>query len=120
MAALQKDTSNMIQCRISECIPQDRFITGTWGNQGTYKITGQDLMGNREIKSIQGDCSRTITPNKLVWRNKRMTEALGDGRDIIAEMFQAPKQSDPTPEPKPKSNRLVDIIDCDNEISAII
>ena len=120
MTRLRKDTSNMIECRISECIPLDRFITGTWGNQGTFKITGQDLMGNREIKSIQGDTSRTVTPNKLVWRNKRLTERLGDGRDIIAEMFQAPKVTEPIPEQKPKSNRLVDIIDCDNETSTII
>lgn len=120
MATLQKDTSDMIRCRISECNPKDRFITGTWGNQGTFKITGQDLMGNREIKSINGDTSRIIAPDTMVRRNKRLTESLGDGRDIIAEKFQAPKTIEPTPEPKPKSNRLLDIIDCDNVTSAII
>jgi len=115
MGDFYKDTTNLVECKISECTNRDNFLIGTWGNQGTYRMFCQDLMGNYEVKSIAGDREAKLAPIATVWRSKRLCEMLltGNEKNIInPDATPAPAE-----QPRKKSNRLVDILESnENEL----
>lgn len=113
MSGLRKDTSKLIECRLQDCIAKDRFITGTFGNQGTFRIAGYTILGDVLVKTELGE-EKELKPDTKVWRHKRLAEILHNDNDI--DIIGGPKATEASQEETPRTSRLVDVFKNDQDV----
>ena len=126
MPPLRKNTSNLIECRLNECVTNDVFLVNTWANAGWYKVESITLLNRYIVKSIHGNKKSTLDPESIVFRKPRLIEQLlkdeKNQNNIIEQLYgvkDSNKQqlpSDLKTQSKPDSSKLIHILSDDNSI----
>jgi hypothetical protein len=123
--AFYKNTSDLIKCTLSECNQVDVFLIATYGNAAFYSIKSKNIF-DITVESISGDTTASsMQPHFIVYRKKRFIELMVDEDEALKtdlSMFGLNDsdsiQKEEIKEEK-KSNKLIDLLDDDNEFDII-